>query len=128
MLGNYFFNLQNKNQNIQQLLLSESSDKKKPRIATETKGLKIYTEKHINGCTGLTKNYRKFWNAKAEAMCKNKKYNGWSQASIEGVVNCSWVLKKITLLNEDVRLLAIKITELRELDKQLNSLPDLKTV
>ena len=61
-------------------------------------------------------------------MCKNKKYNGWSQASIEGVVNCSWVLKKIALLNEDVRLFAIKITELRELDKQLNSLPDLKTV
>ena len=73
MLGNYFFNLQNKNQNPQQLLLSESSDKKKPHIAAETKGLKIYTEKQINGCTGLTKKYRKIWNAKAEVICKGKK-------------------------------------------------------
>ena len=128
MLGNYFFNLQNKNQNTQQLLLSEFSNKKKPHTAAETKGLKIYTEKQINGCTGLTRKYRKFWNAKAEAICKNGKYNGWSKTSIEGVVNCSLVLKKITLLNEDVRLLEIKITGLRKLDKQLNNLPDLKAV
>ena len=128
MLGNYFFNLQNKNQNTQQLLLSEFSNKKKPHTAAETKGLKIYTEKQINGCTGLTKKYGKFWNAKAETICKNGKYNGWSKTSIEGVVNCSLVLKKITLLNEDVRLLEIKITGLRELDKQLNNLPDLKAV
>ena len=101
---------------------------KKKETPYNLKGLKIYTEKQINGCTGLTKKYRKFWNAKAEAICKNKKYNGWSKTSIEGVVNCSWVLKKITLLNEDVCLLEIKITELRELDKQLNSLPDLETV
>ena len=121
ILGNYLFNVQNKNQNTQQLLFSESSDKKKPHIATETKGLKIYTEKQITGCTGLTKKYRKFWNAKAEAI--------WSKSkSIEGVVNCSRVLKKITLLREDVRLLEIKITELRESDKQLKNMPDLKTV
>ena len=128
ILGNYFFNLHNKIQNTQQLVLSQSSDKKKTHIAAETKGIKIYTEKQINDCTGLTKKYRKFWNAKAEAICNNKKYNGWSKTSIEGVVNCSWVLKKITLLNEDVRLLEIKITELRNSDKQLNNLPDLKTV
>ena len=89
MLGNYFFNLHNKKQNTQQLVLSESSDKKKPHNAAETKGIKIYTEKQINGCSGLTKKYGKFWNAKAEAICKNKKYNGWSKTSIEGVVNCS---------------------------------------
>ena len=95
MLGNHFFNFHNKNQKTRQLVLSESSDKKKPHIAEETKGIKIYTEKQINGCTGLTKKYRKFWDTKAEAICKNKKYNGWSKTSIEGVVNCSWVLKKI---------------------------------
>ena len=43
-------------------------------------------------------------------------------------MNCSRVLKKITLLYEDVRLLEIEITELRKSDKQLNNLPDLKTV
>ena len=73
MLGKYFFNVQNKNQNTQQLLLSESSDKKTPNIAAEKKGLKIYTKRQINGCTGLTKKYRKFWNAKADVICKNKK-------------------------------------------------------
>ena len=128
MLGNYFFNVQNKNQNTQQLLLSESSDKKTPNIAAEKKGLKMYTEKQINGCTGLTKKYRKFWNAKADVICKNKKQNGWSKTSIEGVVNCSRVLKKINQLNENVLLREIKITELRESDKQLNKLPDIKTV
>ena len=102
--------------------------KKKPHIAAETKGLKVYTEKQINGCTGLTNIYRKFWNAKAEAICKNGKYNGWIKTSIEGVVNCSRVLEKITLLNKDVYLLERKIPELRESDKQLNNLPDLKTV
>ena len=108
--------------------MSESSDKKKLHITAETKGLKIYTEKQITGCPGLTKKYRKFWNAKAEAICKNKKYIGWSKTSIEGIVSCRRVLKKIALLNKDLRLLEIKITELRESDKQLNNLPDLKTI
>ena len=72
MLGNYFFNLHNKNQKTQQLVLSESSDKKKPHIAAETKGIKIYTERQINGCTGLTKKYRKFWDAKARPYAKIK--------------------------------------------------------
>ena len=51
-------------------------------------------------------------------MYKIRNYNRWSKTSIEGVVNSSWVLRKITLLNEDVHLLEIKNTELKESDKQ----------
>ena len=38
-------------------------------------------------------------------------YNEWSKTSIEGVVNYSRVLKKITPLNKDLHLLEIEITE-----------------
>lgn len=56
---------------------------------------------------------------KAEAIHKNKKYNGWSKTSVEGVAHCSWALKKITLLNEDMRRFEIKIKKLRESYKQI---------
>ena len=52
--------------------MSEFSDKKKPHIAAETKGLKIYIEKQINGCTGLTKKYRKFGMQKQRPNAKIK--------------------------------------------------------
>lgn len=65
---------------------------------------------------------------KAEAIHKNKKYNGWSKTSVEGVAHCSWALKKITLLNEDMRRFEIKIKKLRESHKQRNNLPNFKTV
>ena len=42
MLGNYFFNLQNKNQNIQQLLLRESSVKKKPQCHRDQRIKNLY--------------------------------------------------------------------------------------
>ena len=87
MLGNYFFNLQNKNQNTQQLLLSEFSDKKKPHIAADTKGLKIYTEKQINGCTALKKYIENFGMQKQRPYAKIKSTaDGARQA--KKAINC----------------------------------------
>lgn len=71
-MGNYFCNLQTKNKNTEQLLLIESSEKKQPYIATETKGLKIYIEKQINGCTGLTKDIENFGMQKQRPYTKIK--------------------------------------------------------
>ena len=49
--------------------------------------------------TGYERLYRKFWNAKAEEICKNKTLAQWTKSAIEGIIVTEWTLKKTVLMH-----------------------------
>ena len=59
-------------QNTQQLLSSESSDKKETSYSRRIESIKDLYRKANYWLYWFDKKYRKFWNAKAEAICKIK--------------------------------------------------------
>lgn len=62
-------------------------------------GIHIYSTREIEGQTGLTKEYRKFWNVKAKEFCQDKRITSkMDGTAIKGAINTSWTLHKSNLL------------------------------
>ena len=53
----------------------------------------------IEGRVGLTKEYRKYWNAKAKEYCLDKRLmSKMDGTAVKGAINTSWILHKSKLL------------------------------
>ena len=62
-------------------------------------GIHIYSTIEIEGQTGLTKEYRKFWNVKAMEYCQHKRVTSkMDGTAIKGAINTSWTLHKSKIL------------------------------
>ena len=79
---------------------SEASGSKPLTTAIpEDFGIHIYSTTEIEGQTGLIKEYRKFWNAKAKEYCQDKRITSKMDGiAIKGAINTSWTLHKSNIL------------------------------
>ena len=67
----------------------------------KARNVKLYSDAEIQNSTGKTKEYREFWNKKAEEICREAEFAKFSKAAVHGVINTSWTLKKADdILNE----------------------------
>ena len=67
--------------------------------------VKLYSDAEIQNSTGKTKEYREFWNKKAEEICGEAEFAKFSKAAVHGVINTSWTLKKADdILNESMEI------------------------
>ena len=60
--------------------------------------VKIFSSKKIGEAQGLEKIRRKFWNEKAEELCQDRALKKWKATAIHGVIDTTWMLKKIMVL------------------------------
>ena len=74
-------------------------------------GIHIYTAQEIEGRVGLTKEYRKYWNAKAKEYCLDKRLmSKMDGTAVKGAINTSWILHKSKLLLHQADELVEKAT------------------
>ncbi len=58
---------------------SLTGEKKKDEAysAARSRGLNLFSSRKVQEVDGMEKLYREFFNEKAEALCRNAKYNAW---------------------------------------------------
>jgi len=57
---------------------------------------KLLSSKEIGEAQGLEKIRRKFWNEKAEELCQDRALKKWKATAIHGVIDTTWMLKKLS--------------------------------
>lgn len=82
--------------------------------AARARKVKIFTESEIEMCAGIQKEYRKFWNEKAEEIRSNSYLKSFKPGEIQGAINVAWTLEKTRHLKEDMDKLE------GEIDKSCN--------
>ena len=79
-----------------------SSQKHATTIAESPKALGIqhYSKKEIESSSGLQRDYRIFWNHKAEELCADPsvRVKLRNKAAIRGAIDCSWTVHKSSIL------------------------------
>ena len=60
--------------------------------------VKIFSSKEIGEAQGLEKIRRKSSNEKAEELCQDRALQTWKATAIHGVIDTTWMLKKIMVL------------------------------
>lgn len=91
------------------------------RSAAEMIGIRVYSKEEIERSEGMTKDFYRFWNLKAEEICSDEetlKKLGRSVTGIQGAIHTSWVLRKSELLE-------LEGSKIKELAKE--AYPDLVT-
>lgn len=83
--------------------------------AARARKVKIFTESEIEMCAGIQKEYRKFWNEKAEEICSNSYLKSFKPGEIQGAINVAWTLEKTQHLKDMEKLEG-------EIDKSCNLL------
>ena len=74
-----------------------------PRITSVTPeyyGIHLYSTAEISSATGLQKQFRSFWNEKAQELCAYKTVRAklHHKSAIHGAICASWTLHKTHLL------------------------------
>lgn len=70
--------------------------------APRTRKVKIYSESEIEGSTGMTQVYRRFWNKKAEEICCSHSLTSFKAGEIQGAIKVAWTLEKSNHLKWEV--------------------------
>lgn len=83
--------------------------KSDPYSAARARKVKVFTESEIEGSTGLQKVYRRFWNDKAEEICRSRSLNKFKPGEIQGAINVAWTLEKTRHLKEEVEKVNMEI-------------------
>ena len=73
-----------------------------PYSAARARKIKIYSKSEIEGSTGLTQVYRRFWNSKAEEICSSQSLASFKAGEIQGAINVAWTLEKSKHLKQEV--------------------------
>ena len=60
----------------------------------KARNVKLYTDAEIQNSTGKTKEYREFWNKKAEEICSEAEFAKFSKAAVHGMINTAWTMQK----------------------------------
>lgn len=73
-------------------------------VSPEYYGIHIYTEEELSSSTGLQKQFRIYWNEKANEICSDKSIRSklHNKAAIQGTIYTSWSLHKTHLLQLQV--------------------------
>lgn len=81
---------------------SSSPTLPKPMVteSPQSFGIKYYSPQELESVSGLQKDYRQFWNEKAEELCSDKSVRAklGNKAAISGAIDCSWTLHKTQIL------------------------------
>lgn len=83
--------------------------KSQPYSAARARKVKIYSQKEIEGSTGLTQVYRKFWNGKAEEICANQSLTSLKAGEIQVAINVAWILQKTSHLRREVEEITAEV-------------------
>ena len=75
-------------------------------INAKMKNIKVYTEEEIaNPKSEMERKKRQFWNEKAERLVKSSKTSKCGKTTIAGVIDVTWTLRKISLIEEARKLI-----------------------
>ena len=92
---------------------SSSDETTKPTLKVnftpQYMGVHVFSDKDIADSSGLDRDYKKFWNAKAADLCQDKavRHKLNDKAAIQGAINTSWTLHKSGLLQLQADELAV---------------------
>ena len=80
---------------------ASTAPERKYTTAATRKGVHVYTEREINDSMGYEKERRKFWNTKAEEVCRLQCYNRCSADQIDKLLHEQWKIHKAYLLKQE---------------------------
>ena len=75
---------------------AETSRPKTVDYSSQYLGIHIFADEDVAESSGLDKEYKLFWNAKATELCQDKavRHKLKDKAAIQGAINTAWTLQK----------------------------------
>ncbi len=101
---------------LQMFFKNPSGETSRPTTVAVTPqylGIHMFSEKVIAESTGLDKDYKEFWNAKAAELCQDKavRHKLRDKPAIQGAINTSWSLHKSDLLQLQAQELTLYVSQ-----------------
>lgn len=86
-----------------------SKTPRQPYSAARARKVKLYSDREIQGASGMVKLYRTFWNIKAEEICSSQAAKQFTQGEIQGAINVAWTIEKATHIKNEAKELEIDV-------------------
>lgn len=86
-----------------------SKTPRQPYSAARARKVKLYSDREIQGASGMVKLYRAFWNNKAEEICSSQALKQFTQGEVQGAINVAWIIEKATHIKNEAKELEIDV-------------------
>ena len=85
-----------------------------------SKNIKLYSDSDISKAKGFNVHRLRFWNEKAEELCKSPLTRNWKKEQIHGAIDVDWTLKKTAIMKQEVRALEDKVKHLKDIYEDMD--------
>ena len=85
-----------------------------------SKNIKLYSDSDISKAKGFNVHRLRFWNEKAEELCKSPLTRNWKKEQIHGAIDADWTLKKTAIMKQEVCALEDKVKHLKDIYEDMD--------